>query len=73
MKDINIYRDDDDKINGIGFSQTLLDSKKSLPLQIYLNEREIYSNLIDKIVEFHKSRSIPLACEIADDLYKLYN
>ena len=26
-----------------------------------------------KLVKFHKTRSIPLACEIADDLYKLYN
>ena len=26
-----------------------------------------------KIDIFHETRSIPLACEIADDLYKLYN
>lgn len=26
-----------------------------------------------KIMEFHSTRAIPLACEIADDLYKLYN
>lgn len=29
--------------------------------------------LYPKIAEFHKTRSISLACEIADDLYKLYN
>lgn len=29
--------------------------------------------LYPKIAEFHETRSISLACEIADALYKLYN
>ena len=51
MKDVQIYRDNDGKINGIGFSQTLLDMKKPLPIQIYLNEREICSNINNEYQE----------------------
>lgn len=29
--------------------------------------------ILKKVEECHKTKSIPLACEIADDLYKLYN
>lgn len=31
------------------------------------------SGIFEKLAEYHKRKSIPLACEIADDLYKLYN
>lgn len=31
------------------------------------------SGIFEKLEEYHKTKSITIACEIADDLYKLYN
>lgn len=41
--------------------------------QLYNYFGVIELSLQAKIDIFHETRSIPLACEIADDLYKLYN
>ena len=82
IRDIFIERNYYGQIISIGFSQTFCDNMSKHPsvLKDILKKVEIVSHttgvqkkIKTKVDIFHETRSISLACEIADDLYKLYN